>query len=769
MSVLPSLEAQHEIIRGIKEKKKLREGDANIISYKWYKKWEISANGEIILPIDNSGILDENGVIDGLKKNKDYKIITTDEWDQLYSWYRGGPEQRITIMKSPRDGRLVPNLRVYKYKVFLQEKVATIANDNVMTTIKEIKSKACSYFKIDSDKYVLTHYKEGKVGDDIDDSMHLYELNTARNFSLKKVSKKLHMVQSKSYSHLQKGQVNGICGLYNLGNTCYFNAALQCLAHTIPLIDYLALGEWKHHINADNKFGTQGRAISAFDSIVENIWTGKSSAVNPQELKSCISEKYKVFSGFRQQDSQELLVFLLDLLHEDLNSCRERVPLNIKDGDGTNDEEIANETIRQRGVNNNSPIYTMFFGLLKSKLVCPDCHNASVCFDPFSSLSLPLSYRTKYSPVINFIPLEPTGKILVFRLVLSDEGETMESISSSISGLIGKDVSIALAKSTESGQMLDFIKDPNDMASSGTYYAFEIDKSKFYCISYPCFLHSGVIKPYPEILSRPCLVELPADNATSEQLEPIMEEFYSYLFVPLPKEETVKTSFQRKLNSAVDFEPATDKKIVCILEKHMFSKTMRFKPDPNAPCIARRRVYAVINKEVLSDTSKFNYRKLTPTTERIQSGCQPPMTLDSCLEMFETESALSQTERWMCPHCKKPVCALKKMDIWSAPKILIIHLKRFFLTRKGYSKCDAKVEYPDILDIAPYLSHPAEKTKYKLYAVINHMGTMNGGHYISHCLVNDKWIEFNDSHASECDFVAVHARSAYVLFYQLIE
>ena len=769
MSVLPSLEAQHEIIKGIKERKKLQEGDANIISYKWYKKWKNSSNGEIILQIDNSKILDDDGVIDGLKQNKDYKIITTDEWDQFYSWYRGGPEQRITIVKNPRDGKLIANLRIYKIKVFLQQKNTIITIDNILTTIKNIKIKACSFFNIDSDKYILSHDDDGKIGEDIDDSLSLYELNNERSFALKKVAKKLHMVQSKSLMQLHQGQVNGICGLYNLGNTCYFNAALQCLAHTIPLVDFLTSGEWKNHINAENKLGTQGKAITAFASIVENIWTGKNSAINPQELKSCIAQKYKVFSGFRQQDSQELLVFLLDLLHEDINTCKERIPLNIKDGDGSNDEEVANETLRQRSANNNSPIYTMFFGLLKSKLVCPDCNNASVCFDPFSSLSLPLSYRTKYSPLIHFIPLNPINKILILRLNLSDEGETMESISSSISALIGRDVTIVLAKSTENGQILDFIKDPNSMQTSSVYYAFEVDKSKFYCITYPCFLHSGVLNPYPEILSRPCLIELPADNATSEQLEPILEEFYSYLFEPLQSDASVSSAFQKKINSAVNFEPETDKKIVCILERHMFSKTMRFKPEQNAPCIARRRVYAVINKEILSDTQQFNYRKLKPPSERIKEGCQPPLTLDSCFEMFEQNSILSQTERWMCPHCKKPVCASKKMDIWFAPKILIIHLKRFFLTRKGYSKCDAKVDYPDVLDIAPYLSHPMEKTKYKLYAVINHMGTMNGGHYISHCLVNDKWIEFNDSHANECDFVAVHARSAYVLFYQLIE
>lgn len=30
-----------------------------------------------------------------------------------------------------------------------------------------------------------------------------------------------------------------ICGLYNLGNTCYMNSALQCLVHTKPLREFI--------------------------------------------------------------------------------------------------------------------------------------------------------------------------------------------------------------------------------------------------------------------------------------------------------------------------------------------------------------------------------------------------------------------------------------------------------------------------------------------------------------------------------------------------
>lgn len=55
-------------------------------------------------------------------------------------------------------------------------------------------------------------------------------------------------------------------------------------------------------------------------------------------LQIAVGQFKPEFSGYQQQDSQELMAFLLDGLHEDLNRIRKKPYIAIKDSDNRPDE-----------------------------------------------------------------------------------------------------------------------------------------------------------------------------------------------------------------------------------------------------------------------------------------------------------------------------------------------------------------------------------------------------------------------------------------------
>lgn len=58
-----------------------------------------------------------------------------------------------------------------------------------------------------------------------------------------------------------------------------------------------------------------------------------------------------------------------------------------------------------------------------------------------------------------------------------------------------------------------------------------------------------------------------------------------------------------------------------------------------------------------------------------------------------------------------------------------------------------------------------EKASYSLYAVINHVGALSGGHYTACALNNGAWFKYDDSYCREIKAEEVCTKDAYVLFY----
>nr|KAF6294695.1 ubiquitin specific peptidase 11 [Pipistrellus kuhlii] len=135
---------------------------------------------------------------------------------------------------------------------------------------------------------------------------------------------------------------------------------------------------------------------------------------------------------------------------------------------------------------------------------------------------------------------------------------------------------------------------------------------------------------------------------------------------------------------------------------------------------------------------------------------------------------LEKENPWYCPNCKQHQLATKKLDLWTLPETLIIHLKRFSYTKFSREKLDTLVEFPiRDLDFSEFVIKPQDESapelyKYDLIAVSNHYGGLRDGHYTTFACNKDsgQWHYFDDNSVSPVTENQIESKAAYVLFYQ---
>ncbi|KAG2299984.1 hypothetical protein Bca52824_036456 [Brassica carinata] len=798
-------------------------------------------NSDILFDLRREGDGLQNGETgEASVSGRDFALVSSDMWLQALKWHHDDKNNEKSVKNLSAGG--VDRGDVYPVQLRLS--VVQETNSLAVKICKKDNSvecfrRACKIFSLDSEQLRIwdisgktTLFFENDLNNSKDcqqqtDQEMLLELQIyglSDSIKLKESKKEDGTTQqtngitngvnggtmfrfgrSNSLSFLGKaGEAGtlGLTGLQNLGNTCFMNSSLQCLAHTPKLVDFF-LGEYSREINLENPLGMKGEIALAFGDLLRSLWAPGASTVAPRTFKAKLARFAPQFTGFNQHDSQELLAFLLDGLHEDLNRVKNKPYVEAKDGDGRPDEEVADEYWRNHVARNDSIIVDVCQGQYKSTLVCPICKKVSVMFDPFMYLSLPLpctSMRTMDLTVMSpdggslpvsltvnvpkFGKFEDLQKALVTACSLPDD-ETLlvtevynnrilrflEEPTDSLTLIRDGDklVVYRLKKDADNSPLIVFMHQKLEEQlilgkSSPTWKAFGIP-----LVSRLSDVENGfdVENMYLKLLSS---FKMPTELFTENLENPVEEEAIDKAVTDgtTSIEDTNSTNVKETTESLPNPDPVlrlylTDDRGSSIeseilKEKPVNIKSKRLNVLARWP-VKELDVYDTCLLSSLPEVSKFGTKRPQET-----------VSLYKCLEAFLKEEPLGPDDMWYCPGCKEHRQAIKKLDLWRLPEILVIHLKRFSYSRFMKNKLEAYVDFPiDGLDLSTYISYTNGQTTYRymLYAISNHYGSMGGGHYTAYVHHGgDRWYDFDDSHVNQISQEKIKTSAAYVLFYK---
>ncbi|CCG84373.1 protein of unknown function [Taphrina deformans PYCC 5710] len=427
-----------------------------LVPYSWFQKFiGYVQDGSGIAPpelrLDElEEFLDTEDTTTSPKNGRDVKILQVEQWTLLQTWYGREDEQCVRHSYKLKDGTFVLEYRptqfyfslytppssftelkqisMYKYKDVegLYEKVRHAFNISPTYQVRFWHTtESAGLTNLSNAKEAITKtYDRVSIGT-VTGGSTSFIVETRQNAAEK------WQLEGCKKAQFERTRAKGTKGLTNLGNTCYMASALQCLTHVKELSEYFLSGYYSTEVNTDNPLGYDGKVATSFAKLLKQLYSDDSQkSVAPRELKTILGNINQSFGGYQQQDSQELLAFLLDALHEDLNRIVKKPATerpDIGDVDNTELLRLGEEAWRVHKLRNDSVIVDLFQGIYKSTLVCPICSHVSITFDPFSDLSLPLPFRSYWSHDIYYVPLH--GSIVKMTLEFEQNASIGQVIS----------------------------------------------------------------------------------------------------------------------------------------------------------------------------------------------------------------------------------------------------------------------------------------------------------------------------------------------------
>ena len=162
----------------------------------------------------------------------------------------------------------------------------------------------------------------------------------------------------------------------------------------------------------------------------------------------------------------------------------------------------------------------------------------------------------------------------------------------------------------------------------------------------------------------------------------------------------------------------------------------------------------------------YSFQKLLDFPLLLPDNC-PKTTINNLLKSYFQTEVIDFGKK--CEKCGKILKHKKEIKISRPPKILILSLQRIDQATRKKNECF--VSFPQVLDMSEFIDQELNIDKpkpiYTLFAVVNHIGNMDYGHYFSYIKFDKRqdWYEFNDSSVKNIGNKIESFPYAYALFY----
>uniref|UniRef100_A0A8C5RUS1 Ubiquitin specific peptidase 16 n=1 Tax=Laticauda laticaudata TaxID=8630 RepID=A0A8C5RUS1_LATLA len=531
------------------------------------------------------------------------------------------------------------------------------------------------------------------------------------------------------------------------------------------------------------------------------------------------------FKGYQQQDSQELLRYLLDGMRtEEIQRTSAAIFKALNNSDKGNEELKKEVKEYEKKKLMHSFVDRIFGGELTSTIMCEECQTVSLVHEPFLDLSLPIlnDQNGKKNNVkkLQKKEIDSCEENIENECYVKERNE----IPVTSKHLQKKEKKIARKQAKNQRHQQKFQEKVIRLTDSDVTDKTEADQD---CNKQIIESNSDIscLKPGEKESLNTCEEHCVDKKCVDEPESTIQVQITE-------KHDKNADSCDQEANNEVnldvstkDFVPA----IECVnkfddfhLKEHKdeeddiisdFSKLFLEEEEPSDDTDSLQEFYGFETQtyEVVNEDPEIAFCTLADRdTINIEEN-----SILHCLNQFTHIEKLCENNKLLCEVCtRNQLCGIKtnkinakkyiytnakkQMLISLAPPILTLHLKRFQQAGYNLQKVNKHIMFPEVMDLAPFCSIKCKNVRegtsevlYSLYGIVEHSGTMRSGHYTAYVktsttsqlsdLVNDKiqqtsesesprrqWFHVSDTHVQAVSISKVLKSQAYLLFYERI-